>query len=176
MSITIMKQSVLTRKIKNINDSSAKLLQDVHSVGLNAIYYAAQYGDVTIAQKLLAACHKGVRRESLIEWLVSFGLFARTEDEGGNTTVKYHKRKEYDLEAALELADETPFWELFKEQKPKNEVDVFLMLKTMLKNAQKKVAQEGITIKHGDLLPVIASIVDGVEHGANIAINETEEA
>lgn len=163
-SFAILKSAQLKRRIETIGETSKRLNESVHQLGLNALYYVGMHGDITHANRLVEVLHEGVRRIALIEWFCTFGQLKQHKGEDGTISLKYDKsKKDFDMQVQLDLAEEVPFWKLSKE-KPSNTVfDVVVMMKALIKTAQDKAKKEGNTVKHLEALPQLQAMVDSLE-------------
>ena len=130
-----MDKEKLNALINSIASRGKKLDNDIHRAGVNVIYHIDQHGDITIAEKLIESMPKSSRRKALILWLIDNSKLAYSEDE---KKYVYDKTKKTNLERAIE----TPFWEYTQEVKPISPVDLEKRIESLIKQAEKALADE----------------------------------
>lgn len=83
--------------------------RDLHTVAVSTLDHAIKHGDITLANKLIAALGKSQRVNALRDWYINFGPFSY--DATNKTMVHVKGSNKTDLNAAMA----TPFWE-FKQE------------------------------------------------------------
>lgn len=110
--------------------------RDLHIVAVSTLQHAMQHGDITLANKLIAALGKSQRTNALRDWYINFGPFAYDAASKSMTYVKGSNKT--DVKAAIEL----PFWE-FKQEAAYVPFDLQAAIVTLVKRADK-------AMQHGD--------------------------
>lgn len=125
----IVGAALIGKEIDGIKNAAAKLDTRIHVAALSVASHAHEHGDVTLAQKLVEALGKGMRRNALLAWLVKFGPFAPSED---GKSVVHAKGTEFDLESAKAQP-----WYDFKQEPAFRPFDLDAMLEKLVENATK---------------------------------------
>ena len=110
--------------------------RDLHTVAVSTLQHAMQHGDITLANKLIAALGKSQRTNALRDWYINFGPFAYDATTRAMTFVKGSNKT--DIKPAMAL----PFWE-FKQEAAYIPFDMQAAIISLVKRADK-------AMQHGD--------------------------
>jgi hypothetical protein len=173
-----MSKDAILKKIGAIGRKAKTLTSDIQECAVDCALHAVQHGDVTLADQLVEALGKGLRRASLRAW------FER------NTPMYLPKGKDkfaYDAERAkimrktaeAELRESLMAlpWEEAKPEEPVVSVfDVSEAVDKFLKRLEKQVAEANVTIKNRKLLEELAHVTS-VYHAEQVLgkVAESEE-
>lgn len=147
MSIVVLSQADSTKMIASIAKRGANLDRDIHQVAVSAAVHYCDHGDITLANKLLAAMPKAARKNALLSWFLKY-----LPSAGMNTT----KNKEEKASAPLvsvkgvervfdkAVAEVNPFWDL-KAQEGTAEWDCGAYIAGMLKRISDAAMKDGVT-------------------------------
>lgn len=139
----MMNEKTFNVTLKAINANGEKLADAIHNAGLFAISQANEHGNTGFGVRLMDAIGKKLDAKRVEKWLCTFGKFGIKEG-----VLIYRKRKDIgpeNLEAVLQKADQTPYWELSKQEHHKFSVNYLSELLGMLKKHEKaeKLRTEG---------------------------------
>lgn len=132
--ILMTKAAEMEKAIASIANRGKKLDADIHQAACSTLAHAINHGDVTLAQKLVAAMPKSARTKALMAWFVHFGPFAMGGDDGKSLV---YLKGESDLNAALI----TPYWALTQEVNPA-QFDLLASLSSLLARAEKALQND----------------------------------
>ena len=71
----------IDKAIKSIGNRGAKLDESIQLAGLSVLAHAAEHGDTTLADRLVAALPKGSRKLALVEWMLAFGKMRKLDNK-----------------------------------------------------------------------------------------------
>ncbi|AGW43585.1 hypothetical protein JG068_03 [Burkholderia phage JG068] len=71
--VLMTKAAEMEKAIASIANRGKKLDADIHQAACSTLAHAINHGDVTLAQKLVAAMPKSARTKALAAWFVDFG-------------------------------------------------------------------------------------------------------
>lgn len=155
-----MEMKQFDKNVKTIKATGEKLDNLIHESALFALEQINKHGNNGAANRLLAVINKGTRKEALYVWFNDFGKCKRNKDN----TLEYKDKAIYwegekiDVEQALVVADENPFFDYTKEITPASSYDVMKGIKTILKRAE-KMKTDGKTIEHAELLAALKEMI-----------------
>jgi hypothetical protein len=148
-----MEKSQILKAIGNIGRASKKLTADIQSTAVACVAHAVQHGDVTLADQLVDALGKGLRRASLRAWFETNGPFVLPK---GKTVFAYDKARKGTWDAAREADLMSKPWE---EAKPEEAVvsvlDVSEAIDKFMKRLDGMVKDASITVRNKDLLDLM---------------------
>ena len=153
-----MSKDLILKKIGAIGKHAKKLTADIQDAATDCAIHAVKHGDVTLADQLVDALGKGMRRASLRAWFEK------------NTPMILPKGKDkfaFDAERAktLRAIPEADLreslmalpWEEAKAEEPVVSVfDVSEAVDKFIKRLEKQVSEANVTIKNRKLLEEIA--------------------
>lgn len=153
-----MSKDLILKKIGAIGKHAKKLTADIQDAAADCAIHAVKHGDVTLADQLVDALGKGMRRASLRAWFEK------------NTPMILPKGKDkfaFDAERAktLRAIPEADLreslmalpWEEAKAEEPIVSVfDVSEAVDKFIKRLEKQVSEANVTIKNRKLLEEIA--------------------
>lgn len=152
-----MEKAQILKMIGAIGKASAKLTRDIQSAAVECAMHALAHGDVTLADQLVDALGKGLRKASLRAWferhtwmLIPTGkqTFALDKDRAKSA------RKSPEAEVRARLAD-LP-WEEAKPEAPVVSVfDVSQAVDKFLDRIQKQINMEGVSVRNRALFDAI---------------------
>lgn len=97
----------INKAIASIANRGAKLDGDIQLAGLSVLAHATAHGDVTLADKLVAAMPKGSRKLALVEWMLAFGQLSLLDKKVDKDAIaagrvfKFDKSKAHDQVGAV---------------------------------------------------------------------------
>jgi hypothetical protein len=154
-----MEKTQIQAAIGKIGEAAAKLAKDVQSVAIEVTMHALTHGDVTLADNLVDALGKGLRRASLRAWFEVNGPFYLPR---GKTSFALDKERAKKLRAIPEAElRETLAKNLWEEAKPEEAVvtvlDCTAKVDAFIKRMTAEIkAMSGGTVKDKDLVDTIA--------------------
>jgi hypothetical protein len=158
---TITNESGFLKALTIISKDADKMADDIHSAGLFALQQVNEHGNFQFAVSLINAIGKKHDKARVIRWLVFFGKLANTKDG-----ITYRKRKDIrpeNLEAWMEKAGETPYWELTPQVEAPYTVDFLTGLISLYNRHRQAVQLEGagkeVKESHVSILPEIMAIL-----------------
>lgn len=151
------KQEIL-KKITAVGKAVSKVVGMIQETAVDCVLHAVEHGDVTLADKLMEACGKGVRRQSLSGWFEKNGpmylprgakVFALDKERAK----AMRKEDQAELREALMAL---PWQEAVKEPEVVSILDVGAEFDKFLKRLQKQASEVGMNVKHRELLTLVA--------------------
>lgn len=135
MTLEIIKDTaLLTKAIKSIKTTEAKLDGLVHQAAVSCLWQVAEHGNTTPLQTLVDSLSKRNRINALLAWAEQYGAVRYDEKA---KQLKFAKGKDTDLEGAIAQ----PFW-LFKPEAAYKPVDLNVLLAQLIKKAEQALATE----------------------------------
>lgn len=149
-----MDKKAIIIKISNIAKASQRVTAAVQETAVACAIHAVRHGDVTLADKLVDAIGKGMRRASLRAWFeVNTCMYLpKGKDTFAFDSLRADKLKEM-TDAELEETFNAVNWEEAKpEEKAVSVIDVGDAFDKFLKRIEKQAAEATVEVKHKDLL------------------------
>lgn len=157
----------IVANIENIKKAAVRLTAAVQKTAVQCAIHAVRHGDVTLADELVEAIGKGLRRASLRAWFET------------QTCMYIPKSKDkfaYDSERAKALRAQTDVeltklfmavaWEEAKpEEKVVSVIDVAESFDKFMARLDKMVKEAGVEVKHAELLSQLKTL-SASYHGA----------
>jgi hypothetical protein len=153
-----MSKDLILKKIGAIGKGAKKLTADIQACAVDCAVHAVQHGDVTLADQLVEALGKGMRRASLRAWFERHApmYLPKGKDKfafDSDRAKTMRKIAEPDLRESLMALP----WEEAKPEEPVVSVfDVSEAVDKFIKRLEKQVAEANVTIKNRKLLEEIA--------------------
>lgn len=171
-----MDKATILKNIGAIGRASKKLTDQVQETAVACTIHAVRHGDVTLADQLVDALGKGLRRASLRAWFERQGPF---KIQKGKDTFSFVSDKAKDLR---DMSDDeltevlnTLKWEEAKAEEPIVSVfDVSEAVDKFIKRLEKQVSEANVTIKNRKLLEEIAHAAS-VYHAEQVLGTEKAE-
>ena len=154
-----MEKTQILKSIGAIGRASAKLTKQVQETAVACAIHAVRHGDVTLADQLVDALGKGLRRASLRAWFERHGAMIIPK---GKTTFALDKERAKALrgetdEALTEKLMALP-WEEAKPEAPIVSVlDVSVAADKFLERIQKQANEAGMEIRNRALLDILVA-------------------
>lgn len=120
--------------ILSISRRAQKLDQDIHVAALSVLVHSAQHNDPDIANRLVEALGKSMRKQALIGWMCAYGAF--TLDDSGKLAYNVKRRDAVLSDENVAAAEAEPFWD-FMPEKPYAQFDLAKALAALLAKAEK---------------------------------------
>lgn len=138
-----MNEAQFNTSLTIIKEQGEKFAAAIHESGLFALSQVNEHGNSGFAVRLLEAIGTKHAAKRVQHWLVTYGKLTIKEKK-----LVYLKRQditEANLDAWLEKADKTPYWELKAEADIKTSLDFAAMLGSIIRQATKaeKAKAEG---------------------------------
>jgi hypothetical protein len=148
----------ILKKIGAIGKHAKKLTSDIQDAATDCAIHAVQHGDVTLADQLVDALGKGLRKASLRAW---FERNAPMYLPKGKDKFAYDAERAKAMKAIPEAELRESLmalpWEEAKPEEPVVSVfDVSEAVDKFIKRLEKQVAEANVTIKNRKLLEEIA--------------------
>lgn len=170
-----MDKTFILKRIGAIGKASAKLTKDIQSVAVACAMHAVAHGDVTLADQLVDALGKGLRRASLRAWFEKQApmYLPKGKDKFAFDALRaedMRKLSTEDLEAKLgELA-----WEDAKAEAPVVSVfDVADAVDKFMKRMESMVKDASITVRNKALLETLGQQV-AIYHAEKVLSETTD--
>lgn len=156
-----MEKTIILKRIGAIGKASAKLTKDVQAVAVACALHAVAHGDVTLADQLVDALGKGLRRASLRAW---FEKQAPMYLPKGKDKFAFDALRAEDMRklTAQELEEQigSLAWEDAKPEAPVVSVfDVADAVDKFMKRMESMVKDANITVRNKDLLETLGQQV-----------------
>jgi hypothetical protein len=123
----------INQKSLRLGAASGMLQQHIHEHALVIAQHIAAHGDVTIADTLVNALGKSIRKNPLRDWFLMYGGCQWNADKKA-----FRKAKDFTFE--LEVATANPFWELAPEPEYKP-MDILKEIEKLVAKAKKHLAE-----------------------------------
>jgi len=130
MTVKVLTGSdAINKAITSIATRGKAIDRDIHTVAVSTLVHADKHGDITLANKLLAAMPKSTRTNALRDWFLAFGKF---DFDAKSKAMVFAREKTSDITKATN----TPFW-LFKPEPVYVAFDAATFLATAIKRVEK---------------------------------------
>lgn len=152
-----MDKIAILKSIGLIGKASAKLTKDVQTVAIACACHALAHGDVTLADQLVDALGKAMRRASLRAW---FELHTPMYLPKGKTVFALDKDRAKAMrqdEGFAEALQSKPWEEALKEAPAITVLDVADAFDKFMKRIESQVKDAACTVKNRALLEELAS-------------------
>lgn len=160
MKLKLLNSAGIEKAIVSIGTRGKKLDSDIQVAAVSIIAHVEACGDVTLADKLMAAMPKGGRKLALVEFMLAFGKMRVLTKENDADAIAagrvmgFDKDKTTDMDGAM-----TTMWFEFKPEAAVLEAfDVQAAVHALLKRV-KGMQDKGVTIQHGDMIAKLAEVV-----------------
>ena len=134
--IKLMNKKELNTRIDALKVNADNVQNELHEVALQTMLHHFKHSDTTLANRLIEAMPKAIRKADLYRWFIQFGAF---EYDIKNKVLIHSKEKfeALDSDEQIELANATPFYLLNNDK----EVIKHTFLDE-LKNLEKKIVYD----------------------------------
>lgn len=151
---TINNSTIIIKKIGNIAKAAQKVTNAIQDVAVECAIHAVRHGDVTLANRLIDAIGKGMRKASLRAW---FEVNTCMYLPSGKTELAYdaQRAKAMGKESDEELTERLSAikWEEAKaEEAAVSVLDVGEAFDKFMKRMEKMSNEAGIEVRHAELL------------------------
>jgi hypothetical protein len=161
MTATINNDKSFNTAIAGIRKNSESLAELVHSAGLFAIKQANEHGNTGFGERLIEALGRKHDAKRVEKWLCYFGKFGMKAGK-----LVYRARKDIgpeNLDAWLEKASATPYYDLTAQEHHGFTFDGLAGLKSILKRhataIEKAQAGEEVTMKNEGVLAEVQALL-----------------
>ena len=113
--IKLQSKKSIETNIETIKTNAGELQALLHTTAVQTMFHHFEYGDTTLANTLVDALPKSIRKADLLRWFVEFGAL----DYDIKTKTLIHnkdKAKTLDKDTQIQLANDTPFYDLNKDK------------------------------------------------------------
>ena len=136
-------EKVITEKgfngaLKAIRASGDRLAATIHAAGLFALAQVNEHGNTGFGERLMDALGRKHDAKRVEKWLCHFGKFGMKSGK-----LVYRNRKDINAEnmdATMQKAEATPYWELTQQEHHKFSVDYLTMLNVFESKHNRAVA------------------------------------
>lgn len=149
-----MDKSAILKSIGAIGKASQKLTTQVQDTAVACAIHAVKHGDVTLADQLVDALGKGMRRASLRAWFERQGPFVlpKGKDKFAFDAERAKALRALNDEELTETLN-TLKWEEAKAEEPVvSVIDVEEAFDRFMKRISKQVSEADVTVKNRELL------------------------
>ena len=146
--------ALLTKDIASIGRAGVKLTRMIQDAAVQSIGYSIEHGDITIGQRLVEACPKGVRRNSLVAYLEKFGAF---QWDTKNKRLKHRKTELKFTDDYEEYLMGTPWDEAKPEPEITSVYDAAAEFERFMKRMEKLRKDANVTLHHKALLDALSA-------------------
>lgn len=146
--------AVIIKRIGSIAKAAQKVTDAVQETAVQCVIHAVRHGDVTLADRLIDAIGKGMRKNSLRAWFERNGPMYLPK---GKTELAYDKQRAASLgektdEELTELLMAIKWEEAKPEEKIVSVLDVSEAFDKFIKRLEKQTAEAEVEVRHADLL------------------------
>lgn len=157
-----MDRKQIVSRIAKLAKTVAATVAEIQALAIEVLMHAVTHGDVTLADSLLEACGKGIRRQSLLTWLEVNGPFV-FDTKSGKFTL--HKERAKVLrgipDADLREQIGAHKWEEAKpEPKLVSSVDAAAELDKLFRKFDKLFADNTVEVKNRELMQLVQSTAE----------------
>lgn len=117
----------ITQAITSIATRGKKLEKDIHVIAVSCLNHADKHGDITLANRLIAAVPTMARKNALRDWFLAFGKFSY---DAKSKSLVFNKTGVTLLQDAMV----TPFWD-FKPEPEYVPFDINASIANLIKKA-----------------------------------------
>lgn len=146
--------AILTKDIASIGRAGVKLTRMIQDAAVQAIGYSIEHGDITIGQRLVEACPKSVRRNSLVAYLEKFGAF---QWDAKNKRLKHRKTELEFTDDYEEYLMGTPWDEAKPEPEITSVYDAAAEFERFMKRMEKLRKDANVTLHNKALLDALSA-------------------
>jgi transcriptional/translational regulatory protein YebC/TACO1 len=152
-----MNKQELLKRIGAIGKAAKVLTANVQEVAVACVWHAALHGDVTLADQLVDAIGKGMRRASLRAWFEMNGcmILPRGKDKFAFDKERAAKLKEEGEKEVCERLMALPWEDAKPEEKVVSVLDVEVAFDKFMARLGKEMTAEGLTVQNKDLYEVL---------------------
>lgn len=173
-----MDKALILKNIGAIGKAALKLTASVQVTAVACAMHAVEHGDVTLADQLVDALGKGMRRASLRAW---FEKQAPMYLPQGKTVFAFDKERAKELRKLsaedLEAKLNSLAWEEAKPEAPVVSVfDVQDAFDKFMKRVEKQVAEAGVTVRNRELLEELSQTVAVYQAERVLGKRDTDES
>ena len=170
-----MDKTIILKRIGAIGKASAKLTQDIQSVAVACALHAVAHGDVTLADQLVDAVGKAVRRASLRAWFEKQApmYLPKGKDKFAFDALRAEDMRKLSTEE-LEAKFGALAWEDAKAEAPVISVfDVSDAVDKFMKRMESMVKDANVTVRNKELLEMLGQQVS-IYHAEKVLSQRTE--
>lgn len=158
--MTTNNATAIIKRITNIAKAAQKVTDAVQETAVQCVIHAVRHGDVTLADRLIGAIGKGMRKNSLRAWFELNGpmYLPRGKTELAFDSARAKKMAEQS-DAELTEALMVIKWEEAKpEEKVQSVLDVGEAFDKFIKRLEKQAAEAEVEVRHADLLEKLKAL------------------
>lgn len=148
-----MDKAQILKNIGSIGKASAKLTKDIQATAVGCIEHAVKHGDVTLADQLVDALGKGMRKASLRAWFETNGpmFIAKGKDK---FSFDKDRRGQWDGFREAELLAK-PWEEAKPEEKVVSVFDVSEAFDKFMKRVESMAKDSEVTVRNRELMDML---------------------
>ena len=151
-----MDKAQILKTIGSIGRASTKLTRDIQTCAVGCVEHAVKHGDVTLADQLVDALGKGMRKASLRAWFETNGPMFIAQ---GKTVFSFDKERRGQWDAFRETELLAKPWE---EAKPEPEVvsvfDVSEAFDKFMKRIEKLAGDGEVVVRNRELMAMLTQV------------------
>jgi hypothetical protein len=170
-----MDKTIILKRIGAIGKASAKLTKDIQSVAVACALHAVAHGDVTLADQLVDAVGKSLRRASLRAWFEKQApmYLPKGKDKFAFDALRAEDMRKLSTEE-LEAKFDALAWEDAKPEAPVISVfDVSDAVDKFMKRMESMVKDANVTVRNKELLEMLGQQVS-IYHAEKVLSQRTE--
>jgi hypothetical protein len=153
-----MEKAQILKNIGAIGRASKKLTTDIQTCAVACAVHAVKHGDVTLADQLVDAVGKAVRRASLRAWFERQGPFylPKGKDKFAYDSDKAKALRELSDAELTETLDALKWEEAKPEEPVVSVVDIDQAFDRFMKRIESQIKDAAVTVKNRELLEQLA--------------------
>lgn len=155
-----MDKTAIVKKISNIAKAAQRVTEAVQEVAVACAVHAVRHGDTTLADRLVEAIGKGMRRNSLRAW---FEVNSPMYLPKGKTEFAFDQKRAAEMrelsdEDLVEMLSSIKWEEAKPEEKVVSVLDVGEAFDRFIKRIEKQASEAAVEVKHKDLLDKLRAV------------------
>ena len=169
------KQAIL-KQIGSIGRAAKALTGKVQETAIACAIHAVRHGDVTLADQLVDALGKGMRRASLRAWFERHTpmYLPKGKDKFAFDSVRGKDMASLTDDELTEALAAHPWEEAKPEEPVVSVIDVEAAFDKFIQRLNKQVAEAGVTVKHRELLELLGET--SAKYHAELVLNQRTSA
>lgn len=168
-TITIGSKGDILKQIGAIGKAAVRVTMAVQACAVQCAVHAVRHGDVTLADELVDALGKGMRKASLRAWFETQTpmFIAKGKDKFNLDTERAKTMRTNDDEALIKLFNAVAWEEAKPEEKVVSVIDIAESFDKFMARIDKMSKEAGVTVKHRDMLDALRGL--SAEYHSKIA-------
>jgi hypothetical protein len=159
-TVVIGSKTDILKQIGAIGKAAVRVTAAIQNCAVQCAIHAVRHGDVTLADELVEALGKGMRKASLRAWFETQTpmIIAKGKDKFSLDKERAKELRERDDEALVKLFNTVAWEEAKPEEKVVSVIDVAESFDKFMARIDKMVKESGVTVKHRDMLDALRGL------------------